>query len=61
MSEPTIQLRLEERRVHDQRTGTAKILQQRTKTKWVDGSTTDNGRYDWSEWEDVPVVRGEGL
>jgi len=31
-------------------------LQQRTKTKWLDGTTTKNGRYGWSDWEDVPAV-----
>ena len=31
-------------------------LQQRTKTKWLDGTTTKNGRYGWSDWEDVPIA-----
>ena len=31
-------------------------LQQRTKTRWLDGTTTKNGCYGWSDWEDVPTV-----
>lgn len=34
-------------------------LQQREKTKWVDGSTTTDGYYDWSDWEDVPTIMEE--
>jgi len=51
------ELRFEERMTHTERTVTTKILQQRTKTRWVDGSTTENGYYGWSEWTDVPEVR----
>lgn len=56
-----IELRFEERMTHTERTATTKILQQRTKTKWVDGNTTENGYYTWSEWSDVPTVRQAGL
>ncbi len=56
-----IELRLEERMTHTGRTGTEKILQQRTKTRWVDGSTDKDGYYTWSEWTDIPVVQEEGL
>jgi len=51
------ELRVLNRRVHDQRTSHKEILQQRTRSVWVDGSTTENGRYDWSEWKDIPVVQ----
>jgi len=52
-----IELRFEERITHTERTATIKVLQKRTKTKWVDGTTPTSGYFDWTEWEDVPVVR----
>jgi len=52
-----IELRFIKRATHDDGSGIIKILQQRTKTKWVNGSTTKNGHYDWSEWTDIPVVQ----
>lgn len=51
------ELRFEERQVHDQRTGTAKILQMRTKTVHRESSTTTPADLGWTEWEDVPVVQ----
>ena len=39
-----------------QRADKSLLLQQRTKTKWLDGTTTKNGCYGWADWEDVPVV-----
>ena len=39
-----------------QRADKSLLLQQRTKTKWLDGTTTKNGRYGWSDWEAVPIV-----
>tara|TARA_R110002072_G_scaffold273116_2_gene433455 strand:- start:589 stop:990 length:402 start_codon:yes stop_codon:yes gene_type:complete len=32
------------------------LLQQRTKTKWLDGTTAKNGCYGWSDWEAVPIA-----
>jgi len=56
-----IELRFEHRKVDNYHRGTRAILQQRTKTKWIDGSTVNGGYYDWSEWEDVPVVQGDKM
>jgi len=39
------------------RNGSEDVLQQRKRTKWVDGTTTTNGYFTWDEWEDVPVVQ----
>ena len=52
--EITIELRLEEQVIWP-KTHVVQVLQQRTKTRWLDGSTTDNGCYGWSDWEDVPI------
>jgi len=54
-----IELRFIERATHSDGSGMIKILQQRTKTKWIDGSTTVNGYFTWGEWQDVPSVEGE--
>lgn len=56
-----IEVRLVMRRTHFEVRGIEKILQQRTKTKWIDGSTDKNGYYDWSEWGDVPVIKESDL
>ena len=39
-----------------QRADKSLLLQQRTKTKWLDGTTTKNGCYGWADWEDVPIA-----
>jgi len=49
-------LRIQRRRSHD---AYEDILQQRFKTKWIDGSTPTTGYYTWGEWADVPVVTKE--
>jgi len=33
------------------------ILQYRTKDKWLSGSTTNNSKYIWSVWKDVPIFK----
>ena len=32
------------------------ILQYRNEDKWIDGSTTENGKWVHGEWKDVPKV-----
>lgn len=33
----------------------APVLMQQFKNRWVDGSTTENGSWDWGEWEYVTI------
>jgi len=54
-----IELRFIKRATHDDGSGIIKVLQQRTKTKWINGSTTANGHFTWDEGQDVPLVKGE--
>jgi len=54
-----IELRFEERIVHTGRTGTAKILQFRTKDVHIDSPTTTPVEPVWAEWKDVPVVQAD--
>ena len=37
--------------------GLIEILQYRNEDKWVNGSTTENGKWVHGEWKDVPIVR----
>ena len=36
--------------------GFTNTLQYRTKDKWADGTTVNNGKYIWSDWKNVPMV-----
>jgi len=54
-----IQLRVMRRKKHNSNVFTVKVLQQRTKSVWVDGSMMDNGYYTWDKWQDVPIVDEE--
>jgi len=49
-----MELRIINRISHTSRVGFDQILQYRDMDKWVDGSTTNNGKWVHGEWKDVP-------
>ena len=52
-----IELRIVRRTSHDSRESHIDVLQQRTKTRHRESSTTTALPLGWTDWTDVPIVK----